>query len=754
MKQYTLPAVVQQAPCAAVCLWRDSDAWQGVVNAAAERVQGHAGIEAWLACLAPVLPMLAGRSFESSVAWPGPARGRALCSAIPFDIGDPARDAWLFWLLPDPQEAALRESELARRLKATAAAAGIGLWTVRPRRGSVEWDAHTADILGLPHDLHLSIAQWTERCVHPDDRERVLRHGVESARSGAIETDNELRVVRPDGEVRWLHLRARRDTSGGEPVFFGVTQDVTERHRTEAALLDATQRAALAVRGAGMGTWEQDLATLTVYWDEQMFRLRGLEPAGTLAPAGRGRELVHPDDREPVLAAWQESVRSGEPVSYEFRVRWPDGSYRWLASRLSPLKNEFGDVVRQIGVNWDITEAKTAELARQEHALALRESQAKSQFLARMSHELRTPLNAVLGFTQLLQLEIDGAALQPGQRRKLEHVRNAGEHLLSLISDVLDLSSLEAGGMRLDLQPVLLADVVAEALPLVEALAREHKVTLDKPVAAGRVLADRTRLRQVLINLLSNAIKYNRAEGRVSIVSTPEPAHVVLRISDTGRGMTAEQLVHLFEPFNRLGRENSSIEGTGIGLAIVKALVERMGGEVQVTSRENQGTEVLLRLPAASPVAAAPQALRLSDDTSFAERVALGRVTSQPLILYIEDNPVNVLLVQELVATRPALRLVCETSGVPGVERARELRPDLVLVDMRLPDIDGFEVLRRLRAEPSTATVPCIALSADALPEHVARAIDEGFAAYWTKPLDVVMFLAALDSLFAPTQTS
>jgi CheY-like chemotaxis protein/anti-sigma regulatory factor (Ser/Thr protein kinase) len=368
-----------------------------------------------------------------------------------------------------------------------------------------------------------------------------------------------------------------------------------------------------------------------------------------------------------------------------------------------------------------------------------------------MSHELRTPLNAVLGFTQLLQLEIDGTALQPGQRAKLEHVRNAGEHLLSLITDVLDLSSLEAGGMRLKLEPVVLADVLAEAVPLMQPLARKHRVEL-KPALhlPGLVLADRTRLRQVLLNLLSNAIKYNRSQGSVLISSQIGRDGVMLRIADTGRGMTPEQLAHLFEPFNRLGHEGGTIEGSGIGLAIVKALVDGMGGEVSLSSVPNQGSEVRLRLPAATIGIEPTLTLRVPGETTFAELVALGRRPPEARILYIEDNPVNVMLVEELVATRPALRLVCETTGEAGVRRAIELMPDLVLVDMRLPDFDGLEVLRRLRGEPATAAIPCIALSADAMPAHVAQALEAGFAAYWTKPLDVGMFLASLDALFAP----
>jgi CheY-like chemotaxis protein len=366
-----------------------------------------------------------------------------------------------------------------------------------------------------------------------------------------------------------------------------------------------------------------------------------------------------------------------------------------------------------------------------------------------MSHELRTPLNAVLGFTQLLQLEVDGATLQPAQRSKLDRVRKAGEYLLSLITDVLDLSSLEAGGMRLELASVRLADAVAEAVPLVEPLAARHRVSLHLEALPGDMWADPTRLRQVLVNLLSNAIKYNRPGGTVTIASQRDGEAVTLRVSDTGRGMSPEQLAHLFEPFNRLGRERGAVEGTGIGLAIVNALVARMGGSIAATSREGEGSEFVLRLPAAAP-AAEPPVLRSAAETTFAELAALGRRLARAEILCIEDNPLNVLLIEELVALRPALHLSCEPNGTLGVKRALALRPDLVLVDMQLPDFDGFEVLRRLRAAPETASIPCIALSANAMPQHISRALDAGFAAYWTKPLDIDAFLASLDSMFPP----
>ncbi len=456
--------------------------------------------------------------------------------------------------------------------------------------------------------------------------------------------------------------------------------------------------------------------------------------------------MVHPDDLPRVLDSRPKSEVGTLPTSYEFRWRMPDGSWRWLASRSALVYDDAGRAVRRVGVNWDITEAKEAELVRQQAAIAEREIQAKSQFLSRMSHELRTPLNAVLGFTQLLQVEARRSA-HPGQLTKLGHIRAAGDHLLSLINDVLDLSGLESGELKLSLQPVDLAALIRQSLPLVESLATQQGVTIEAGGLAGVVNADPTRLRQVLINLLTNAIKYNRRGGRVLVQARAvDAATVVLTIRDTGRGLTAAQLGKLFEPFNRFGAESEGIEGTGIGLTIVRALVHGMGGTIAVASAPGAGTTFDVTLPAASGAATAialPEPalpVDLPGEEARIERIGQ--------ILYIEDNHVNVLLVEELVKSIGGLAIVSEANGAAGVARARALRPDLVLIDLQLPDFDGFEVLRRLRADPLTRGIACIALSANAMPEDIERGLAAGFADYWTKPIDFGAFVGALRKLF------
>jgi len=643
----------------------------------------------------------------------------------------------------DRVEDSRRALELARRLEATARSAGIGLWSMNIDSGASEWNAKMFELFGLPRGANPPpFGELLERCIHPEDRERVRRDGYSWIHDGERAFEIEYRVLLPDGSVRWLLNRSDIDRGSEQRRLYGVTMDVSERKRTEVALQQANERVALAARGAGIGTWEHDLVTGEAYWDPQMFALRGLTPR----PHAPGEEerfaITHPDDRQRVRAALAASRASAEPAAYDFRIQLPDGQWRWLASRCLPVRNADGKVVRQIGVNWDVTEARVNELERQERMAAQRENRAKSQFLARMSHELRTPLNAVLGFAQLM-LAGGGAIDAAADRTRLEHIHSAGQHLLSLINDVLDLSSLESGELRMEPGAVPLAPLVRETLPLVERLAQAQGVSLRCGALDGLVVwADPTRLRQVLLNLLSNAIKYNRDGGSVTVEADSDGKQVRLRVRDTGRGMTADQLRQVWEPFNRLGIDPERIEGTGIGLAIVKAIVSRMGAQIDATSTPGVGSEFTVGLedarhaqpPRAEPPPPAPAAQ--------APKRYEGR------LLYIEDNPVNVLIVEELVARCPGLEIASEPDGASGVARAARLQPNLVLVDMQLPDFDGHEVLRRLRADPATARIPCIALSANAMPADIERALAAGFADYWTKPIDFRAFMASLDALF------
>jgi len=653
----------------------------------------------------------------------------------------------------DRQEESRRAAELGRRFELATRAAGIGYWSLEAGQERPRWSDQLRAIHGMAGDAEApTLREWSDRWVHAEDRADARQRFNDWRDSGRRQHVSNLRVVRADGGVRHLVTHTRVEGPDDSPLLFGLVLDITAQHDVEMALRQAGERASLAARGVGLGTWESDLVRGIAYWDEQMWRLRGLQPRPQPLSHEERMALVHPDDRERLLTQMVMAPDDDSPASYEFRILLPDGRVRWLASRSTAVRDEQGRVARRIGVNWDVSDRRTADAVRQEREIALRESQAKSKFLSRMSHELRTPLNAVLGFAQLLQNEDNAAdAAAAARRRRVEHIRAAGQHLLELINDVLDLSSLEGGEMRIARQPVVLATLVAQTLPLVEGLLRERRVELVTGPLDGVALGDATRLRQVLVNLLSNAVKYNHEGGHVTLQTAQRDGGVVVRVSDNGRGMNDTQLRHLFEPFNRLGLEAEGIEGTGIGLAIVKALVERMGGSVHVDSTPGQGSMFELRLADGS--AAPPSAPAAPTPEARAARPLVrphGAPGPRGRLLYVEDNPVNALIISELVARRPDLQLHIAEDGLSGVRLAAELRPDLVLLDMQLPDIDGHEVLRRLRAERSTARIPVIALSANAMPEDIARALRAGMSDYWTKPLDFRAFMTSLDALFGP----
>ena len=657
---------------------------------------------------------------------------------------------------------------LAQRLEMATAAAGVGIWGLQLGQPQVtHWDEQMRALHGLGADAEPPrLSDYIANLVLETDRASVAEGmaTLMQRREGLLDLD--LRIVRPDGRVRRLATRTSISGADGQRQLHGVMLDVTERHSTEDQLRQANERAALAARGAGIGTWESDALALAGWWDEQMFRLRGRAPMHGPVPIELMLSWLHPEDREVYSVNVGAALRDDAPTHSEFRVVLPDGSHRWLASRSTPVRDEHGTTVRRIGINWDITDVRNAAQVREERALVQRESQAKSRFLARISHELRTPLNAVLGFSQLLLAE-QGPPDPSTWRRRVEHVQASGEHLLALIDDVLELSSLESGELPLSLQPVALAPLAKTSLPLVELLAIEHGVSLHLGALDGWAQADPVRLRQVLLNLLSNAIKYNRPGGSVTVSARADAGWLLLQVEDTGRGLDADQISHLFEPFNRLGQEREGIAGTGIGLAIVQASVQHMGGAVRVHSELGKGSCFEISLQQAS----APTAVDLlahstadlavnpvagfADDlanTQLSAGTAAAPGTPSPAcsgrLLYIEDNEVNLLIVRELVSRRSDIEFLSAVDGTSGLAAARAQQPALILLDMQLPDMDGFEVLRRLRGDPATAEIRCIALSANAMPEDIGRAREAGIDDYWTKPLDLRAFMRSIDQLF------
>ena len=398
----------------------------------------------------------------------------------------------------------------------------------------------------------------------------------------------------------------------------------------------------------------------------------------------------------------------------------------------------------------DVTERKRFERTLQENNVELERAKAaaekanlaKSDFLSSMSHELRSPLNAILGFAQLINS--DTPPPTPAQTASIDQILHAGWYLLELINEILDLAQIESGKLALSSEPTSLAEVMLECQAMMEPQGQQRGIQMTFPQSGMPfyVDADRTRLKQVLINLLSNAIKYNQANGTVVVDYTAStPGRFRVNVRDSGAGLSPEMLTQLFQPFNRLGREGTREEGTGIGLVMSKRLVELMGGTIGVASTIGSGSVFWFELNSAD----APQ---LAVDPAVPTAIAQPSVQAGvPLrtLLYVEDNPANLKLVEQLIARRPDMRLLVATDGDLGVRLARDNHPEVILMDINLPGISGIEALKILREDPTTAHIPVVALSANAMPRDIEKGLQAGFFRYLTKPIKVNEFMNTLD---------
>ena len=478
--------------------------------------------------------------------------------------------------------------------------------------------------------------------------------------------------------------------------------------------------------------------------------ITGYPPEAYLADADLAARLIHPDEQSS-SAAFTTAGPSDEPLVT--RIRHRDGHDVWIELQRTPVYDQAGALVAVEGIARDITSRHQAEQAliaqalreqdlRQAKLSAEQASQAKSEYLSRMSHELRTPLNAILGFAQLLELD----DLDNQQHDSVAHILAAGEHLLTLINEILDITAIESRRLPLVLEPVAVGDALVEVIGLVRPLAEQCGVLLMAPPPTGEVhvMADRHRLTQILLNLVSNAIKYNRPDGAVHIECGPMPCERFrITVADTGFGIPPEMIDRLFAPFERLGKESTEVKGTGLGLHISRRLAEAMSGTLEVASTVDAGSRFWIELPLAQRPAEREQARQLAPLSGQEQSVIRPALT----VLCIEDNPSNLELVERVLSRLPCVRFLSATRPQAGLDLAAQQRPDLILLDLHLPDIPGEELLRRLRAEPSTSGIPVVVTSADAQPSLVTRLIDQGAQAFLTKPINVRELLGVVDTI-------
>jgi PAS domain S-box-containing protein len=435
------------------------------------------------------------------------------------------------------------------------------------------------------------------------------------------------------------------------------------------------------------------------------------------------------------------ALATGKYEEEGWRIR-QDGTRFWANVVITPLFE--GD--RHVGfgkVTRDMTERRrNEEQLRQARSEAEHANQAKTEFLSRVSHELRTPLTAILGFAELLQAE----GPRKDQENRLSAILNAGDHLLNLINDVLEISRIEAGRDDIHISAVPLGPLVGETVGLMQPLARSRDISISSDVAPDLMVeADAQRLSQVLLNIVSNAIKYNRDKGTVDVSATRAGDRVTVRVSDTGMGIEESMLPRVFEPFDRLGAERLNISGTGLGLALSKRLVESMQGRISLTSEPGVGTTFVVEIPAAEQALVEPVDEAPSGTRSAGAAAAAATAT----VLYIEDNLANVELVQGMLGQRPEIQILTAMQGQLGLDMARQARPDLILLDLHLPDLTGEHVLQALKADPETRAIPVIMLTADALPEQRRAFLEAGAVEYLTKPVRLATLLDAIDTHIA-----
>ena len=678
----------------------------------------------------------------------------------------------------------LRVSEELYR--SVAATISDGLMIVELDGRVVALNPAASRILGLAHevlgphthhqDLGISWLDGSLSAPLPDEASPLT-----AMLAGRIQVADAIHPMRrADGETVWVQVSShvlRIDADAPPFAVMATLRDITRELQAQQALQQSEERWKFALEGAGDGVWDWHIGSDQVYFSPRWKAQLGYDDQELPNTREAFLAMVHPREKKQVIEGLAQVAASADNLHQaEFRLRHREGHYLDILSRGRVVQRDRqGRAERMVGTHSDITRLKAAERAMVEKEAAEQASAAKTEFLSRMSHEMRTPLNAILGFSQLLHLQYLQAAPHTAPevdqvrtaQNYLHHILHASRHLMGLVNDVLDLHKVESGVLNFRPEPVDLRDELGLCLDMLSQQAERHQVSLhnhlDEP---WPLVVDRQRLRQVIMNLASNAIKYNQSGGRVDlqVAALPDGQHLMLTIADTGVGMDERELGRLFQPFERLGRETSSTEGTGLGLIITRSLVEAMGGDLTLHSAPGAGTRACVTLPRSAPTQASdtsspapdkalppdvgpatdtmhacdPNAMRDGLNPAQADDAPAGPPQRALKVLYVEDNRINAMLFEEALRPFEQIQLSIAEDGQQAMEMVQSDAPDVLVLDAHLPGMTGFDVLAALRRVPGLAKVPAYMCSADAMPDDVARAEAAGFAGYWSKPIDIV----------------